>query len=352
MSRFAVINDTHAGARGDSLLFNDYFFQFWDNTFFPYLKKHNIKNVFHLGDLVDRRKGIGFVILNNWNKKFFSYMENEGISFEAIVGNHDVPYKNTNEVDAITELFKKKYPNIIVHTGPVEKTFEGAKILLIPWINSENYNETISLIKTTKAQVAFGHLEIAGFEMDRGNVSHEGLDRSLFDKFDKVLSGHFHHKSSDGTIEYLGSQYEMTWADYDDPKGFHIYDTQTRKLEFIRNPNKMFFKHIYDEDDIENPKEEEITKKHVKILVRHRQDNDKFEQYINRIEKLGPADLNIVESDFGASIKLDETIDEGKSTIDILIDVAKKLPDDKVKTRDVEKLLKELYLESQNMETE
>ena len=36
--KIAIINDTHAGARGDSLPFNEYFFKFWEGTFFPYLK--------------------------------------------------------------------------------------------------------------------------------------------------------------------------------------------------------------------------------------------------------------------------------------------------------------------------
>lgn len=348
----ALVNDTHMGARGDNLLFNDYFFQFWNGVFFPYLKKHDIKKVFHLGDLVDKRKSINYVILNTWNKKYFKYMEDNGIDFECIVGNHDVPYKNTNEVDAITELFKKKYPNIIVHTKPTEVNFDGTNVLLLPWINSENMNESMSLIKTTKAQIVFGHLEIAGFEFDRGNMCHDGLDRSLFKKFDRVLSGHFHHKSSDGTIDYLGCQYEMTWQDYGDPKGFHVFDTKTRKLEYIQNPYKMFYKHVYDEEELYLPKEEEIAKKHVKIIVRNRKDNDKFDEYVTRIEKFGPADLNFIESDFGVEIQLSDKIDESKSTIDILVDYVKSRPDDGVANSDVEKLLKELYLESQKMETE
>jgi DNA repair exonuclease SbcCD nuclease subunit len=295
---------------------------------------------------------MNYVILNSWNKRFFQYMQDNNISFEAIVGNHDVPYKNTNEIDGITELFKNKYPNIIVHTKPIVKDFDGTDILLLPWINSENYNDSIALIETTKAPVAFGHLEVAGFEMDRGNICHEGLDRSIFNKFDKVLSGHFHHKSSDGTIEYLGSQYEMTWADYGDPKGFHVFDTDTRDLTFVQNPYKMFYRHVYDEANFVEPSEEEVKNKHVKIIVHDRKDLDKFDKYATRIEKFGPADLSIVESSFEATIELDERIDETKSTLDVLVDAADKLPDDGVKKKDIAKLLKELYMESQEMETE
>ena len=49
------------------------------------------------------------------------------------------------------------------------------------------------------------------------------------------MSGHFHKKSDDGTFIILATQYEMTWSDYKCPKGFHIFDTQTRELSRIEN---------------------------------------------------------------------------------------------------------------------
>ena len=96
--KIALINDTHAGARGDSLLFNEFFFKFWENVFFPYLKEHGIQHICHLGDFVDRRKFINYTILNSWRKRFFDKMIEQNITMDVIVGNHDVTYKNTNEI--------------------------------------------------------------------------------------------------------------------------------------------------------------------------------------------------------------------------------------------------------------
>jgi DNA repair exonuclease SbcCD nuclease subunit len=48
------------------------------------------------------------------------------------------------------------------------------------------------------------------------------------------MCGHFHHKSNDGHIFYLGTPYEITWSDYGNEKGFHIFDFDKRDFEFIR----------------------------------------------------------------------------------------------------------------------
>ena len=62
-----------------------------------------------------------------------------------------------------------------------------------------------------------------------------------------MFSGHFHHKSDDGQIYYLGPPYQIYWNDFDDPKGFHIFDTDTRELERIVNPYTLFSKIFYDD---------------------------------------------------------------------------------------------------------
>ena len=102
-------------------------------------------------------------------------------------------------------------------------------------------------LKLTEATICMGHFEIEGFQMYRGAPSHDGLEPKMFDKFDMVFSGHYHHKSSRKNIHYLGNPYELTWQDYDDPRGCHIFDLKTHELEFIQNPNRMFIKIVYDD---------------------------------------------------------------------------------------------------------
>lgn len=351
--KIALINDTHAGARGDNPIFNEFFFKFWENTFFPYLKEQGIKHICHLGDVVDRRKFINFVTLNSWRKRFFDRLLEEGITMDVIVGNHDVFYRNTNEINAMNELFAG-YTNIKILVEAEELQYDSLKVAMVPWINSGNYEKTMEFLKNTSSEVVFGHLEIAGFEMDRGNICHTGLDKRVFDRFDSVLSGHFHHKSTDGVITYLGNQYEITWADHGDERGFHVFDTETRELEFVRNPFHMFHKISYDDtvQDFEYWKKYDYVKMkdcYVKIIAVNKQNPYLFDTVIDNLYKIGVADIAIVEDFTEESIEDDEMVNQAEDTMTILskyIDgLTLNVNSDKLKN-----LMRELYVEALNTE--
>ncbi len=317
--KIALITDTHLGARNDSPSFNEYFFKFWENVFFPYIEKHDIKNIIHLGDIVDRRKYINFQTLNSFRKRFIDRVP----YMDVIVGNHDVPYRNSNEVNAIGELFAdRKNINVISEATTINRG--GLDIAIIPWINSSNYFSTKKFILDTPAKIAMGHLEIAGFQMEKNNICNTGIPREEFDKFETVYTGHFHHKSSDGHIFYLGNTYEITWADYDDKRGFHIFDTETLELEFIENPYRMFHKIIYDGnvetlDTIENKDFSMYKDVIVKVVVVNKSNQIVFDKFLDNIYKVQPLDLNIVEdfTDFSA-ISENDIVDQADSTTDIL----------------------------------
>jgi len=337
---------------------NDYFFKFWDNIFFPYLKANNIKTVVHLGDVVDRRKFVNYRIAQDFRLRFMNRFWDEGIDTHILLGNHDVFYKNTNKVNAIENLCTtydgKNEP--FIYTNPKTVNFDGLDILFLPWISPENYAASMAMIKSTKAQVVMGHLEIAGFEMDRGNICHEGFNRSLFDRFDIVMSGHFHHKSSDGTIFYLGNQYEMTWADYNDQRGFHIFDTDTRELTFVPNPYRLFYKLVYDDKedlDFEKLKAMDFSEYHgtyVKVLVVNKTNPYLFDTYINDLIKAEPIDISVIEDTLSLTdLSEDDTMDQAEDTLTIL----NKYVDGLSLTADPDKMkaiLREIYVEAQNIE--
>lgn len=323
MMRIALITDTHWGVRNDSAVFHDYFNKFLENTFFPYVDQQGIKTVIHLGDLVDRRKYINFLTANRLKTDFLDRLRDRGIDCHVIAGNHDVYYKNTNKINALDELVVGKYENVKVYTSPETIKFDGTPILLLPWICEDNYQESMNAIKDTPAQIVMGHLELNGFEMFRGSISDHGMDHKLFDRFDVVCSGHYHHKSDTGNIHYLGAFAEYTWSDFDDPRGFHVFDTETRELTFIRNPYRMFEKVWYDDagktsSQIISDSQFDISNKMVKVIVKNKTNPYFFDLFIDNLEKSGPIDVQVVEDHLHLDLMDDEEIvDEAEDTLSV-----------------------------------
>jgi DNA repair exonuclease SbcCD nuclease subunit len=242
--KIAIITDTHVGARNDSDVFNEYFITFFEQIFFPYLEENNIDTILHLGDVFDRRKYANYRTIDLWNNRIFERLNDYNV--HITLGNHDVYYKNTNRVNSVDQILKPY--NFNVYRGPQTVEFDGLPILLLPWINSENNEESLKAIQETNAEICAGHLEILGFEMFSGNINYyDGLDKNIFGKFDTVMSGHFHHKSESSGIHYFGSPYHITWNDWGDSRGFHTFDTETREIEFIENPYQIFHKIYYDD---------------------------------------------------------------------------------------------------------
>ncbi len=363
--RVAIINDSHMGARSENPYVDEFFFQFWENVFFPYLDKHNIKMIFHLGDAFERRKFINFKILYNWRKKFFEPIAKRNINMIMLLGNHDIFHSDTSEVNAMEEVIARKYPNItilkdaqditIVNSDPTIPVDTFGPFAMIPWINEENLHHTLDFLKTSQARIAFGHLEVSGFEMDRGQVCNEGFPRDLFNRFEKVYTGHFHHASNDGHIYYIGNQYQITWADYGDQRGFSVFDLNTHEIEFIPNPYTLFHKISYNDDfhDFEYWKKFDYSpykNTYVKVIVIKKKNPYLFDTVLENIYRAKPIDVNVVE-DFSDSpiTTTGEAIDQAEDTMTILnkfVDINCNLEKpDKLKG-----LLREVYVEALDTE--
>lgn len=349
MTKIALITDTHWGARGDSQIFADFFNKFYYNTFFPYLKKHNIKRIFHLGDIVDRRKYINYLTARNL-RNFFEKCTEDGIEVDAIVGNHDVTFKNINDVNSMRELYSNSNLNIRFYDEPTDVDVDGITIAMLPWICSGNYRESMEFIKNTKAQILFGHLELSGFEMYKGSYTDGGMETNIFSKFDIVCSGHFHHKSTRDNINYLGAPYEMTWSDFDDDRGFHIFDTETRELTFIKNPYTIFEKIYYRDDEwtVEDVQKFDASKyegKYIKLIIENKTNPYIFGMFVEQLEKASPAKLQIMEEYFSTNLEDQDSVNEAEDTMTILRKVVEQL-DVEVDKKKLDKFLEGLYTEA------
>jgi predicted phosphodiesterase len=350
--KIALLNDTHFGARNDSPAFLEHFMRFYNEQFFPYLEKNNIKTLIHLGDVTDRRKFINFKTAHAFRQKFMKRLWEMKVDTHIIIGNHDTYFKNTNEVNSVSELCTT-YDGVNepwIYTNPKEVELGGCRMLFLPWICDDNYEESIYAIDNSTSEICMGHLEIKGFEMQKGIVNEQGLERSQFKRFEKVISGHFHKKSDDGHIYYLGAQYEQTWSDYKDPKGFHIFDTETRELERISNPLRIHKKFIYNDkdNDYSNVDLSEFNNTFVKVFVTNKTDEDMFNKVLDGLHNnINAHEIMVIEdlnTDLGASVR-EDILEQGEDTLTFLgnyIDQA----DTELDKQKLKQHIKEIYVEA------
>ena len=349
--KLAVLNDTHCGVRNSSDIFLKYQERFFGEVFFPYLKENNITQILHLGDYYDHRKFVNFKALNDNRKVFLEPMRDLGITMDIIPGNHDVYYKNTNQLCSLKELLGYFTSNVNILMEPTVLDYDGLKIGCLPWINAENSERYLNWLQNVKCDWIGAHLELSGFDMMRGIKSPHGMSSDLFKRFEVVMSGHFHTKSSKDNIYYLGSQMEFTWADAGDPKHFHIIDTETRVLTPVRNPLTMFTKIFYDDTKgIPQINKESLEDHFVKVVVVNKTDPFKFDKFIDDIQQIKVHELKIAETfdEFIGANVLDDNISVEDTTelLDSYIEaVETDLDKDRMKTT-----MRSLYVEAQDKE--
>lgn len=313
-NKIITISDTHFGARNDNQSFHDYFAKFYSEVFFPLIKEVKPCAFIHPGDIFDRRKYVNFNSLYQCIEYFFRALAETGIPSYFLIGNHDLYFRDSYQVSSKQLLGNPEFKNFYVIDSPQNVLIGGHEIAMVPWITPSNSEASLKFISETKALVGFGHMEIKGFAMYKGMINENfGLSANLFGKFRRFFSGHFHHRSNNGNIYYLGTPYEITWQDYDDPRGIHVFDLDSDELTFVENPHKMFHKLFY--NDADKTPEEVLSEvgnyrdRYVKVIVECKTNEALFEAYLKRFEKNPPADLQTVENDIIVHDLSEQTID-------------------------------------------
>jgi len=354
-TKVAIITDQHFGARNDSIQFLDYYEKFYNDVFFPKLKKEGITTLLILGDTFDRRKYINFFTYKRSKDMFFDRLWEQGIQVHMRAGNHDTYFKNTNEVNSV-KLLLQEYDNINVIDHPTTIHVGNIPICMIPWICVDNYEDSIDTIENTDAEICMGHFEIAGFAMHRGMPSQEGLERGIFRKFDYTFSGHYHHRSNADGIFYLGNPYELTWQDYNDTRGFHLFDLHSRQLDFVANPFVMFHRIIYDDKEMSitqvlNQELDKFTNTYVKVVVLNKTNPYLFDQFMAKLYAVNPIDITIAEdfTDLTEGVE-DDMIDQAEDTLTVLNKFVDTIQEDSIDNGKLKTVLRELYVEALNTE--
>ena len=243
------------------------------------------------------------------------------------------------------------FDDFTLYEEPTVVNFDGLDLALLPWINKTNYDESVEFIKTASAPILIGHLELNGYQVLHG-IQYQGgngMDPNLFNRYEQVYSGHFHCRQEKDNIYYFGTQYQITFADLNDTKGFHVLDTDTRELEFVENPFKMFHTLTYNDKDgpvdVDSLDVSHLKDTYVKLLVEYKKHPYSFDQYMDRLYDVGVSKLTIVEDVADDELTDEDSVDLAQDTVTLInneIDSMEEVEDkDKMK-----RLIKDLYMES------
>tara|TARA_B100000902_G_scaffold197106_1_gene188199 strand:+ start:596 stop:1627 length:1032 start_codon:yes stop_codon:yes gene_type:complete len=336
-----LITDQHFGVRNDNQHFINHYRKYYSQVVIPFIKAYGITEIIDLGDTFDKRKSVNFMSLEAAKEMWFDPIKEIGCKMTALVGNHDIYYKNTLRINAPDELLGGY--DIDVITEPTTRTYDGTDILLLPWICDENRDDTFRSITKSVAPVCMGHLELNGFEAHPGHVMNMGMDINPFDKFQRVFSGHYHMKSTKGNISYLGNPYQLYWNDYGCKRGFHVFDTETLKTTFYRNPYDMFYKLYYDNGVRNQIHPSNLEGTFVKLIVEDKGDQTKFDYAVRQMQSWGLADLKIIED---LSVEMgDSLVLETEDTITLLDKYIDEI-DLPVDSENVKSIMRSLYVEA------
>lgn len=337
--KVAILADSHAGVGNSNPVFIEHQIKFFEEIFFPYIETHQIEHMIHLGDIFDCRRQTNNFLFSVWDQKVFSRWETLFKEVHIIVGNHDTYYKNTNRINTPKQLLSSKFN---IYSEPQELDLYGIKTLMLPWICDDNEARSKELINSSLADLVLGHLEIIGVPMFKGiENTDKGFEQSIFKKFKKVLSGHFHLKSTQKNIEYLGSPYSCTWSEAFDSKGFHVMDTETLKLSFIENPINPYVVLKY--TDKYPHKFPELKGKIVRVIVDKKKYESRFLDYIAQIEDANPASIEVQDREIEPTF--DTPLEEHLDLFSMMDKYVESLDLESSKD-EVKSFLRGIYLES------
>lgn len=232
--RIFFITDTHLGVRNNSEEWINIHREYFYNWFIPLVKKHYRPGdiLCHLGDVYDSRQSLNLKVLDLGVGIFeeLSKIFKDGIYI--ICGNHDIFGKSSNEINSLASI--KWIPRVNIFVEPTTVYFGPKKIFLMPW-RKDHEAERETLNGAEQHDYMFCHTDLKGLMFNKFVRIDEGLEYDDISKFERVYSGHIHYSQYFGKMRMLGSPYQLTRSDTDNPKGITILDLETGDEEYFDN---------------------------------------------------------------------------------------------------------------------
>ena len=316
--KIAVITDTHLDARQSSPIFLQYMHDYYEEVFFPMLKEQNIKTILHLGDFTDNRNHISLSANKFMIDYFGQKLKEDNIKMYLTLGNHDLAYRNTSSVHSLIPIERAFPDNIEIVSHQKEVDIGGQKFMLCGWLNQETmptFDNMLNTHKGKKDTILCGHFEFVGAKHYKNSqLTEHGLAQEDFSDWQDIWSGHFHHKNRTNNVFYVGSLFYLNWQDYNDDRGFHIFDTKTKEMSYIKNEYSLFYEYVYDET--KEPDYSFFKDSFVRIVKNEISSDAAFLEFLTKVQKHNPIKLDVIDTSSRFSVS-DVDIDEETTKVHV-----------------------------------
>lgn len=229
--KLVLFSDIHFGEKSNSDTHNKHCLEFLQfvNDWCDDNLTDDFTTIF-LGDWFHNRNSINVKTLN-YGKEGLIKLSNIGSEQYILVGNHDLYYLDRRDNHSIIIPDEATGINVIDEPTMIDD------MLLCPWLlKDESLKE---LIQEHNPKYVFGHFELPSFPLNQ-MVKYPGE----FNPFDyqgplRIMSGHFHTRSENTNITYIGNCFSHNFSDKNDwhNKGFAVLDTQTNEIQYVEWKN-------------------------------------------------------------------------------------------------------------------
>lgn len=277
MDKIAIVGDAHFGWRADNSFIRSRVTKgqkdFYE-TLATELRDRGIDTIIFTGDIFTSRTQQSVDVIHTVHQTFKHTLKD--FTCHIIAGNHDLYYENDYSISSLCII--EDLPNVKIYKDKVEKlNILDKTFYMVPWIIEENEQKFIKFLeqmaKKSNAEkqnvVIVGHFDMITINMEGSSVSVAGLNPHLFtDAAGLTISGHYHGPSTRETngnrINYVGSPYQLTFANAGERHGYNILDTELN-FEFVENKQSPVF---FETTDVnERGKKEDLSNMFVKIHV-------------------------------------------------------------------------------------
>lgn len=295
MTKIAVIGDSHFGVRQGDPDFLEFQIQ-WMVKVIKDAYNMGIRTVVQVGDMMDVRKQLDVRVGNAITDRILPLLDQYKMELIVITGNHNIFYRDNNAINNL--WFMKHHPRVRIITEHEYDPVLGIQFL--GWINKNNLEAQMQVVSHTQAKYLFAHLELTDFPMMKGVVAVHGQSATLFKKFDKVVTGHYHTISEIGNVHYTGSPYHLTWADFPDGtnRGWFVFDTDNGSMELIKNTEDQSLFAVHNYDPNHKYEEADLAKyagKIVRYVVKDKGATRNYSKFLELLRNVKTIEYNIID---------------------------------------------------------